>query len=42
MFEFFESNFLEESVMFESLKKIGYYIIQLLESNDVKIPEKLV
>ena len=42
MFEFFESNFLEESVMFESLKKIGYYIIKLLESNDVKIPEKLV
>ena len=42
MFEFFESNFLEESVMFESLKKIGYYIIHLLESNDVKIPEKLV
>ena len=42
MFEFFESNFLEESVMFESLKKTGYYIIQLLESNDVKIPEKLV
>ena len=42
MFEFFESNFLEESVMFESLKNIGYYIIQLLESNDVKIPEKLV
>ena len=42
MFEFFESNFLEESEMFESLKKIGYYIIQLLESNDVKIPEKLV
>ena len=42
MFEFFESNFLEESVMFESLKKIGYYIIQLLETNDVKIPEKLV
>ena len=42
MFEFFESNFLEESVMFESLKKVGYYIIQLLESNDVKIPEKLV
>ena len=42
MFEFFESNFLEESEMFESLKKIGYYIIKLLESNDVKIPEKLV
>ena len=42
MFEFFESNFLEESVMFESLKNVGYYIIQLLESNDVKIPEKLV
>ena len=42
MFEFFESNFLEGSVMFESLKKIGYYIIKLLESNDVKIPEKLV
>ena len=42
MFEFFESNFLEESVMFESLKNTGYYIIQLLESNDVKIPEKLV
>ena len=42
MFEFFESNFLEESVMFESLKKIGYYIIQLLESKEVKIPEKLV
>ena len=42
MFEFFKSNFLEESVMFESLKNIGYYIIQLLESNDVKIPEKLV
>ena len=42
MFEFFESNLLEESVMFESLKNVGYYIIQLLESNDVKIPEKLV
>ena len=42
MFEFFESNFLEESVMFESLKNVGYYIIQLLESNDMKIPEKLV
>tara|TARA_B100000963_G_scaffold285396_1_gene254316 strand:+ start:1120 stop:1629 length:510 start_codon:yes stop_codon:yes gene_type:complete len=42
MFEFFESNFLDESVMFESLKNLGYYIIQLLESNDVKIPEKLV
>lgn len=42
MFEFFESNFLEESVMFESLKNVGYYIIQLLESNDAKIPEKLV
>jgi len=28
--------------MFESLKNVGYYIIQLLESNDVKIPEKLV
>ena len=42
MFEFFESNFLDESVMFESLKNLGYYLIQLLESNDVKIPEKLV
>ena len=42
MFEFFESNFLEESVMFESLKNVGYYIIQLLESKDAKIPEKLV
>ena len=42
MFEYFESNLLEESVMFESLKNVGYYIIQLLESNDVKIPEKLV
>ena len=42
MFEFFESNFLEESVMFESLKNVGYYIIQLLGSNDLKIPEKLV
>ena len=42
MFEFFESNFLDESVMFESLKNVGYYIIQLLENNDVKIPEKLV
>ena len=42
MFEFFESNFLDESVMFESLKNLGYYIIQLLESDDVKIPEKLV
>ena len=42
MFEFFESNFLDESVMFESLKNLGYYIIQMLESNDVKIPEKLV
>ena len=42
MFEYFESNLLEESVMFESLKNVGYYIIQMLESNDVKIPEKLV
>ena len=42
MFEYFESNLLEESVMFESLKNVGYYIIQLLESNDAKIPEKLV
>ncbi len=42
MFEFFESNFLEESVMFESLKNVGYYIIKLLGSNDLKIPEKLV
>ena len=42
MFEYFESSLLEESVMFESLKNVGYYIIQLLESNDVKIPEKLV
>ena len=42
MFEFFESNFLDESVMFKSLKNLGYYIIQMLESNDVKIPEKLV
>ena len=42
MFEFFESNVLNESIMFESLKNVGYYILQLLESNDVKIPEKLV
>lgn len=42
IFEVFESNFLEESVMFESLKNVGYFILQLLESNDVKIPEKLV
>ena len=42
MFEFFESNILEGSVMFESLKNVGYYILQLLESSDVKIPEKLV
>ena len=42
MFEFFESNVLDESIMFESLKNVGYYILQLLESNDVKIPEKLV
>ena len=42
MFEFFESNLLDESVMFESLKNVGYYILQLLESNDVKIPEKLI
>ena len=42
MFEFFESNILDGSVMFESLKNIGYYILQLLESSDVKIPEKLV
>jgi len=42
MFEFFESNILDESVMFESLKNVGYYILQLLESSDVKIPEKLV
>lgn len=42
MFEYFESNLLEESVMFESLKNVGYYIIQLLESKDAKIPEKLV
>ena len=42
MFEFFESTLLDESVMFESLKNVGYYILQLLESNDVKIPEKLV
>mgnify|MGYP001182583354 CR=1 FL=1 len=42
MFEFFDSNILSESVMFESLKNVGYYILQLLDSNDVKIPEKLV
>ena len=42
LFDFFESNFLKESVLFESLKNLGYYIIQLLENNDVKIPEKLV
>ena len=42
MFEFFESNILDGSVMFESLKNVGYYILQLLESSDVKIPEKLV
>ena len=42
MFEFFESKVLDESIMFESLKNVGYYILQLLESNDVKIPEKLV
>jgi hypothetical protein len=42
MFEFFESNVLDESIMFESLKKVGYYILQLLESNDVELPEKLV
>ena len=42
MFDFFESNFLEESIMFEYLKNVGYYIIQLLESSEVKIPEKLV
>ena len=42
MFEFFESNVLDESIMFESLKNVGYYILQLLESSDVKIPEKLV
>ena len=42
MFEFFESTLLDGSVMFESLKNVGYYILQLLESNDVKIPEKLV
>ncbi len=42
MFDLFESNFLEESIMFEYLKNVGYYIIQLLESSEVKIPEKLV
>ena len=42
MFEFFESNVLDESIMFESLKNVGYYILQLLESSDVEIPEKLV
>ena len=33
MFEYFESNLLEESVMFESLKNVGYYILQLLEKH---------
>ena len=42
MFEFFESNILDGSVMFESLKNVGYHILQLLESSEVKIPEKLV
>lgn len=42
MFEFFESNVLDESAMFESLKNIGYYILELLDNNDLKIPEKLI
>ena len=42
MFEFFESKILDESIMFEFLKNIGYYILQLLDNNDLKIPEKLV
>ena len=42
MFEFFESKILDKSVMYESLKNLGYNILQLLESNDLKIPEKLV
>ena len=42
MFEFFESNILDESAMFESLKDIGYYILEFLDNNDLKIPEKLV
>ena len=42
MFEFFESKILDESVLYESLKNLGYNILQLLESNDLKIPEKLV
>jgi len=42
MFEFFESNILDESAMFESLKDVGYYILEFLDNNDLKIPEKLV